>query len=366
MFGAQPVAIKRDEELIFKKIRVIAAAAGDDFYYRFPVKKKIKDPETGKDEWVQDYIEGPTIKCANAVARLFGNCDTDVRVFDSGGHWLFYARFMDLETGYCLTRPFQQRKGQGSLRGDSGRAEDIAFQIGTSKAIRTVTCNALELFHDIRLQQEAKASIIEKVGKRLDYYKEKIAERLKDMEIALHRVEAVRGRPLKDWIATDVAKTIAEVQAINDGMATTDETFPPKGEQKAEGETDKLDGFATDHDPETGEVKEAVATDQQQTQGSQSDAIPSPPSGASGSKEDAEGETGGSAPSSNTSASSTNSTDPKTDVEYKIYALKWIAETPNREDRMAPMRGKRPCATRPTSCLKRRDELEALVKKKSR
>jgi hypothetical protein len=190
---------------------------------------------------------------------------------------------MDLETGYCLTRPFQQRKNQGSVRGDSGRAEDIAFQIGTSKAIRNVTCNALEFFTSFAAD-EAKRSIVEKVGEKLDYYKKRVSDRLQEIGIDIKRVEHARGRALKDWLATDVARTIAELQAINDGMATADETYPPletkqeTAEQKA-GEA--MDKFASgDGDAQSAETKQGTnnaAQDAQQKDPQSETASPRPP-----------------------------------------------------------------------------------------
>jgi len=103
VFGAQNVAVRRDERIILNKIRALAAAAGQEWFYRFPVKNKKKG--------TVDYIEGPSIKMANDLARLYGNCDVDCRHVDIGSHIIFSARFIDLETGYSLTRPFQQRKG---------------------------------------------------------------------------------------------------------------------------------------------------------------------------------------------------------------------------------------------------------------
>ena len=55
-----------------------------------------------------------------------------------GDAWIIYARLMDLETGFAMTRPFQQRKGQKAMKTDDARALDIALQIGVSKAIRNV------------------------------------------------------------------------------------------------------------------------------------------------------------------------------------------------------------------------------------
>src|SRR5229473_189945 len=99
VFGAQQVAVYRDEARIFQKLAALGAAAGDDWFYRFPVRKKIKNEETGKDEWVKDWIEGASIKLANDVARIYGNCEVDTRVIDLGSSWLIYARFTDFETG---------------------------------------------------------------------------------------------------------------------------------------------------------------------------------------------------------------------------------------------------------------------------
>jgi hypothetical protein len=289
--GAQPVAVRRDEGSLFKKLRVLAAAAGDDWFYRFPVRKKVKNEKTGRDEWVTDYIEGPSIKCANNVARLYGNCDIDCRVIDYGPYWTFYARFSDLETGYSLTRPYQQRKSQTTMNTkDPQRAQDIAFQIGASKAIRNVVINGLEFFTSFAFD-EAKQSIIDKVGRKLDYYRQKITERLAEMKIDLKAVEGVRGRALKDWLASDVARTIAELQAIQDGMATVGETYLgelPEGEQGEAREAPKsvaasLDEFAGKAEPApsaaseiTKDAEEAREGGGEQAEGS----YPKPPAAA--------------------------------------------------------------------------------------
>jgi len=235
-FGAQPVAVRRDESDLLKKLKVLAQAAGDDWFYRFPVKKKVKNEKTGRDEYVTAFIEGPSIKCANNVARLYGNCDVDSRVFDFGDSYMFYGRFSDLETGYSLTRPYRQRKSQSTMRTkDPQRAEDIVFQIGASKAIRNVICNALEFFTSYAAD-EAKTSIIETVGKRLDYYRDKVVKRLAEMRIDVKAVESLRGRPFRQWLAPDIAMTIAELQSIQDGMATAEETYFGEAPVEAEPE----------------------------------------------------------------------------------------------------------------------------------
>ena len=215
---ARKVEVERDEAKVLRRIKALAAAAGDDWFYRFPVKNR----KTGKTDW----IEGPSVKCANNVARLFGNCQVDTRVLDAGDSWIIYARFVDYETGFSMTRPFQQGKGASRLGGeDQSRRLDIAFQIGVSKAIRNVVCNALEV-HTNYAFEEAKENLVGRVGRNLTEYKARTKERIEGFGIELKQVEAQVGRPLDQWLAPDVARVIAEIKAIQDGMATVDETWP--------------------------------------------------------------------------------------------------------------------------------------------
>ncbi|MDX0857903.1 hypothetical protein GOL78_25535 [Sinorhizobium medicae] len=232
--SAQAVAVRRDEGLVLTRLRTLAQAAGTDWYYRFPVKNR-KENRT-------DWIEGPSIKLANDLSRLYGNCAVDCRAQDFGDFWLFHARFVDLETGYSLIRPFQQRKSGGKIGGsDNERRLDIAFQIGASKAIRNVVVNALQTFSDFAFE-EAKGALIDRIGTDLDGYRQRTIERVA-AHVDIERVERVIGRPRQDWLATDVAKIIAMAKAVTDGMATWNETFPP------------LQGG----DNETGEVETSAA-----------------------------------------------------------------------------------------------------------
>jgi hypothetical protein len=216
--GAQPVAVMRDDQKILQKISVEAAAASDNWFYRFPVRSK----ESG-----QAWIEGASIKLANSIARIYGNNSIETRVLDYGDSWLFLSRFSDFETGFSMERAFQQRKSQTSLKTkDYERQQDIAFQIGQSKAIRNVIVNALGTLCDYALEQ-ARNSLVERVGKDLDGWRQRTIDAIARMPLDLRRVERVIGRTAKDWLAPDVARVIAMMRAVADGMASADETFPP-------------------------------------------------------------------------------------------------------------------------------------------
>jgi hypothetical protein len=239
VIGAQQIAIPRDEKRVLEKIKVLAAAAGADWYYRFPVKTK-----GGGTDW----IEGPSIKLANDLARLYGNCEVETKVTDLGDSWLIYARFTDYETGFVMTRPFQQRKGQRGMRTENDRALDIAFQIGASKAIRNVICNSLQSFADFALD-EARNSLAEKIGKNLEGWRERCIQRIAERKIELLRVERVVGRAAKDWTVPDLARVVAMMQSIADGMTTIDEAFPPTPESAPPDRDQPHDGGGSEGQP---------------------------------------------------------------------------------------------------------------------
>ncbi|HMF27537.1 MAG TPA: hypothetical protein VKE42_02130 [Candidatus Cybelea sp.] len=219
VIGAQPVAKERNEQKIRVQLRELAAWAGEDWFYRFPVRTR---------DGGQDFIEGPSIKLANNVARIYGNCITEIREVDVGDAWVFYARFTDIESGYSGERAYRQRKGQQTLKTrDPQRALDQVYQIGQSKAIRNVIVNALGVYADFAFE-EARNSIVAKIGKNLEGSRQRAIERINgEMRCELARVERSIGRAAKDWLAPDIARIVAMIEAVNDGMATLDETFPP-------------------------------------------------------------------------------------------------------------------------------------------
>jgi hypothetical protein len=218
IIGAQHVHVYRDEAKILQKLAAIAAAAGNDWFYRFPVKKK--DGGT-------DWIEGPSIKLANDVARIFGNNVNEVREIDVGDAWVFYARFTDIETGFSMERAYRQRKSQGSLKTkDADRQLDIAYQIGQSKAIRNCIVNSLQIYADYAFDQ-ARNSLIEKIGKDLAGWRDRTLQGLARMPVDAVRVERVIGRAHRDWLAPHVAQVVAMMKSVADGMASVDEVFPP-------------------------------------------------------------------------------------------------------------------------------------------
>lgn len=217
VFQAQRVAAPRNLGMVMGRLKALAAAAGKNYVYGWEVNDKANSRKT--------WIEGPTIKLANDLAREYGNCMVDVRVRDEGANWNFYGRFMDLETGYTLVRAYQQRKGQKTGMQDNQRALDMVFQIGQSKCIRNVVINALQSLADFCVQ-EAKGALLARVQKNPDAARAWIIKTLAELSIDQKRVAAIYGRTADHWTVPDMVRIYTEIQTIQDGMMDANDVFP--------------------------------------------------------------------------------------------------------------------------------------------
>lgn len=237
---AQPIKVPRNEPAVLRRVDAMAQAAATSWYYRFPVRNR----KTNKI----DYIEGPTIECADAVARYYGNNQVQTALAaETHTQWIFASRFVDLETGYSLIRPFLQPKRSTMGGMDDERRLQIAFGIGVSKCQRNVVDHALSDIME-RAFKAAKKSLVDNIGKRLPEARDRILEHLRSIggEPMIERVEQLYQRKQADWLAPDIARLFAECKAVEDGMALPDEVWPlPVPPEPTRGE-------ATDVRPDAG------------------------------------------------------------------------------------------------------------------
>lgn len=163
------VAVQRPRILkdVARRVQEEAALAGEDFYYGWRAGA--------------DAIEGPSVKMAMCIARNWGNCAVDtLPVQDLPDCWIFTAAFVDLETGFTLTRQFRQSKDwkvHGKL--DEERKADVRFQIGQSKAVRNVILNAIPSSLVSRALEAAKQGVRDELDKLIkEHGFAKVADRL--------------------------------------------------------------------------------------------------------------------------------------------------------------------------------------------
>ena len=270
---AQPIKVARNEPNILRRIDAMAQANGESWYYSFPVRNR----RTGKI----DRIEGPSIECADAVARYYGNCQVQSALAaETPTQWIFASRFVDLETGYSLIRPFLQPKSGARLGGeDNERRVQIAFGIGVSKCQRNVVDHALKDVME-RAFKAAKNSLVEKIGKNLPEARARVVKFIRDIggDTLLARVEVLNQRKVDEWLAPDVARLIAECKAIHDGMASVDETWPREAPPEPRRE-DNVTDVAAPASPPAQPVEGEAATAQSAAATGGGDAPPKPTSG---------------------------------------------------------------------------------------
>lgn len=261
---AKKVAIPREIPKILQQIKVYCASFGDGYVYSWEANDRQNKRKS--------LIEGGTIKLANDLLGLYGNCSVDVDLTETNTHWLFKAWFIDYEKGVATSRMFQQRKGQQTGMRDADRQADIVFQIGQSKAIRNVILNALSSFSDFAIE-EAKNGLIAKFEDAGNKAKaQAFIKRVMDEHgIAFIRVEAVVGRKKEEWTVRDLARVYTEMKGIGDGLTSVDDVYPSEADAavvaaaKATKAKDGMAATAQEGDPKPTEAPKPTPAPTQPT-----------------------------------------------------------------------------------------------------
>jgi len=216
---AQHVAVKRTLKEVMAQLKIMCATFGDTYVYSWEVNDRRNQRKV--------LVEGGTIKLANDLLMLWGNSSADCDVHETPTHYVFKAWFTDYERGSGLGRGFRQRKSQNTGLKDVERAEDIVFQIGQSKAIRNVVLNALGSLAQYAIEESKKALVNrledeENLKAAVGFIDRVMTEH----QIAVKRVEAVRGRERGKWTIRDIAKTYMEMRGVYEGFLVADEVYP--------------------------------------------------------------------------------------------------------------------------------------------
>lgn len=244
---AMQIIKPRQLQAVTNRVLEEASIAGDEFYY----------------SWRQggSTIEGLTVGASMAIARNLGNCAIPVEVEDTKDAYIFKATFIDLETGFNLQRTFRQRKAQnmGAKMKNDGRAEDVIFQIGQSKAIRNVVLASVPNWLSKKVLEKAKENVkgkIEQMGK--ERAREMLERKAKNLEIPLEKIEENFGRSAS-WDTEQLVLISGAIRSVEDGHASIDDAFPSEKIDKLEEKIKNTEPKpTTPHDPNTGEVKDEL------------------------------------------------------------------------------------------------------------
>ena len=221
----------RDLDDVVTAVEKEAGYAADNFYYSWMVK----DKRSG----TKKPIIGGTIGCAMAIARNWQNCVITMDVQDFPGYWIFTPSFVDLETGFTITRSFKKSKPRSAVGDyDNERYEDMMFQKGQSQAIRNVIFAGVPSWlknKAVAKAQEASKAGINKDG--LDKARNKAVDWLTTQGVTKEQIKAVFDKPLADFSLDDVQMLRNLCQQIMNGDTTLEEAFPPLETKTAVKET---------------------------------------------------------------------------------------------------------------------------------
>lgn len=217
---AMSVQKPRELPMVERRFLEEARMAGEDFYYGWGAGK--------------DRIEGPSKGLACAAARCWGNCAIEVLpVQDLPDSWVFTACFVDLETGFTMSRQFRQSK-KWTVHGrmDAERKDDIRFQIGQSKAVRNVVLNSLPDWLVNKAMDEAKKGVKDKLEKYIAANGLPAAQDIVIRSLAKLGVkeEAILAKfSVANKSALDIDKLVilrGDWTAIENGQERADDLFP--------------------------------------------------------------------------------------------------------------------------------------------
>lgn len=219
---ATAVSVQRPRELVNvdKRLKEEATLAGTSFYYAWGAGR--------------DQIEGPSVKLAMAAVRVWGNCAVELQpVQETRDAWIFTAAFVDLETGYTLSRQFRQDKNW-TIHGkfDAARKDDIRFQIGQSKSIRNVILNALPSWLIEHAIEAAKSGVMkglqDAIGREgIESVRDKILKYLEREGVSEEMVLYKYSRPtVKALTIEDMALMRGDWDALKSRSDTIEHLYP--------------------------------------------------------------------------------------------------------------------------------------------
>lgn len=209
--------------IVEKRLMEEARLAGESFYYSW-----------GRGD---DAIEGASIGLALAAARCFGNCAVEPQpVQETEEAWYLPTAFIDIETGFTLVRNFRQSKSWTVHgRHDAQRKEDMRFQIGQSKSIRNVICNAIPKWIIDRAIEMAKSGVRERIEQ---YIKDNSLAAAQDQVIYSLGKKGVEEHAILAKFAIADRKALAvehlialrgDLYALESGADRVEELFPAMG-----------------------------------------------------------------------------------------------------------------------------------------
>jgi hypothetical protein len=214
---AMVVQKPRDLDAITKRVLKEAELAAATFYYQWGQGKGL--------------VEGVSIEGAMIMVRNWGNCVADSRVVEEGPmHWIIDGIFIDLESGFTLSRQFRQRKSESHQKtgkdGDAERKVDIAFQIAQSKSQRNVVVRAMPGWLVAAALEKAKEAEAKGYATKIPEMIAKSVEAYGKLGVKMVDLEKKVGTPNAGWTSDDIRVLLALHRGIMARETSVPTEFP--------------------------------------------------------------------------------------------------------------------------------------------
>jgi hypothetical protein len=230
-FYQTAIAVQKPRDL--EKVRLAALyeaeIAGELFYYQWEVTLK---------EGKKRLISGVTIHGAMAIARNFGNCAVPINaeVDPLDGSVMFKAAFVDIETGFTVSRNFRAHFIQppGKFEKDPGQRArwfDMQFQKAQSQAQRNVILKGVPFWLVDMVQRTAKDSAFGNI-KKMGIEKARVAAVKKFKEeygIEQATLEKHLGKEVTAWTIQDAVTLKSILRALEEGFDSPETIFAEAG-----------------------------------------------------------------------------------------------------------------------------------------
>jgi hypothetical protein len=148
----------RNVNLIRETLSLYAQYAKEDFFYYWIVRDK-----DGRDT----VVKGLSIQAATQALQVWGDISLETTIDEIPDGYIVNPLWLDLRTNVSYNRPYIIKKKTVQGNYDSGRAQEMAVQVGISKAQRNVITKMIPIFVQTRMLERAMGEVMSELDEQI-------------------------------------------------------------------------------------------------------------------------------------------------------------------------------------------------------
>lgn len=148
----------RNVNQIRETLSLYAQYAKEDFFYYWIVRDK-----DGRDT----VVKGLSIQAATQALQVWGDISLETTIDEIADGYIVNPCWLDLRTNVSYNRPYIIKKKTVQGNYDSGRAQEMAVQVGISKAQRNVITKMIPIFVQTRMLERAMGEVMSELDEQI-------------------------------------------------------------------------------------------------------------------------------------------------------------------------------------------------------